>query len=242
MSGQGCSPVCEKVDAMNTWSEQDRRSAIQALAERIGQDACHVALIGRDLNAVDDMGRRLVQTLRQDTALEVQVLLDVESDVLMGRINQRLSSLSLQDARDASRSRFAPQVWVLQVHEAAQSRQAEMLARTIRDFPAVNLRLLLLMTPALADELLAGALGRAFVPWRLPEPLSLLDGDDTALPRPAPDLDEPPHATPDEPSSPPSPVSLLERARAGLRYPPEPRMVALIAVTLLLVSLLVRCV
>ena len=209
---------------------------IKTLVERLQHEAVHVALIGHDTAAVDEQGRRLVQRLRQDAGLEVVLLFDAQEDTLIARVNQRLASFSLDQARQAASAPAPLQVWVLQVQTAAQSRQTLMLARMVRDFPAVNLRLVVLLTPAHAPTLLDDPLGRAFLPWRLPgrAPLAL---DEAAMrPEPAPEVKVRP-----PPPRPAASPSLFERARARWRYPPDPGMVAAIAITLLFISVLVRC-
>lgn len=231
----------------NTWPPEGDRPLLQSLVDRIHLEAGHVALIGHDMDAVDDLGQRLVQALRQDAGLEVLVLFDPENDALIGRINQRLTPLSLEDARRPDRSPWPAQVWVLRARTTAQSRQLETLARMVRDFPAVNLRLLVLVAPGQADALLAGALGRTFLPWRLSDPVPLAADDDELAPAVS--------SSPAHPSHPArmarAPVraadaqterrAFMDKVRAGLRHPPDPALVATIAVTLLLASLLVRC-
>jgi hypothetical protein len=222
---------------MNTRPQEDDRPLLKTLVERLQRELVHVALIGHDTAIVDEQGRRLVHSLRQDAGLEVVALFDAQDEVLIGRVNQRLASLSLAQARQAQSAPQPLQVWVLQVQTDAQSRQAQMLARMLSDFPAVNLRLILLVSPVLAEALLESSVGRVFLPWRLPgSALVALDEEDL-LPEPEPRLQAPP---PSQPGSEPRP-SLLARMQARLRYPPHPGMVAAIAITLLLVSLLVRC-
>lgn len=233
---------------MNTRPIDEDPIQLKTLVERLQREAVHVALIGHDSVSVDEQGRRLVQSLRQDAGLEVVVLFDAQDDALLGRVNQRLASLSLDQARQAGSAREPLQVWVLQVQSDAQIRQAHMVARMVRDLPAVNLRLIVLMTPSLSQTLFDDPVGRTFLPWRLPEPaLRELDGDEplqgseaqsTVLPSAPSDLD----------TAPAPKLSMLARLRGRLptrlrerlRYPPDPPMVAAIAVGLLLVSLLIR--
>jgi hypothetical protein len=218
---------------MNTWPHEQNNDQLSTLVERLQREPVHAALIGHDMVIVEEQGRRLVQSLRQSSGLEVVALFDAQDEVLIGRINQRLASLSLAQARDAQCLTQPLQFWVLPVQTDAQSRQAQMLARMLSDFPAVNLRLILLVSPALAGDLLDSSVGRFFLPWRLPGVARVVLDEEVLLPEPVPQV--PPQSGPEHRSS------LLARARARLHYPPHPGMVAAIAVSLLLVSLLVRC-
>lgn len=235
---------------MNTRPTDEDPIQIRTLVERLQREAVHVALIGHDSVSVDEQGRRLVQSLRQDAGLEVLVLFDAQDDDLLGRVNQRLASLSLDQARQAGSAREPLQVWVLMVQSDDQIRQAQMVARMVRDLPAVNLRLIALMTPILSQALFDDPVGRSFLPWRLPGPALRELGEDelpqgseaesTVLPSVPSTLDKAPALR----------LSMLTRLLGWLqtrlrerwRYPPDPPMVAAIAVGLLLISLLVRCV
>lgn len=225
---------------MNTRLTDEDQVQLRTYVERLQREAVHVALIGRDPVSVDEQGRRLVQSLRQDAGLEVVVLFDAEEDTLIGRINQRLASLSLDQARHAGNAREPLQIWVIQIQSDAQVRQAQMLARMVRDLPAVNLRLITLMTPLLSRTLLDDPVGRSFVPWRLPESVPLDSDEDNQLQDPVPQTKAMPSVPPTSTETAPAPRPLLlARLRERWRYPPDPVMVAAIAVGLLLLSLLV---
>jgi len=227
---------------MKTWPTDGDPVQISSLVERLQREVVHVALIGHDSASVDAQGQRLVQSLRQDAGLEVVVLFDAQDDTLLDRVNQRLASLSLDQARQAGSASEPLQVWVLQVQSDDQIRHVQMVARMARDLPAVNLRLIVLMTPILSQTLLDDPVGRSFVPWRLPGPvLSELDGEDLlrGFEAKTPALSSV-SVSPDK--TPPPRTSRLARLRERLRHPPDPLTVAAIAVGLLLVSLLVSCV
>lgn len=213
----------------------------QALVDRILLESGHVALIGHDMAEVDGLGQRLVQSLRQGAGLEVLVLFDPESDALIGRINQRLSPLTLDEARDPVLSHGPVQVWVLRAQTAAQSRQLLTLARMIRDFPAVNLRLIALVTPGQAEALLSGALGRTFLPWHLSAPPVRLANEEGPTPVQPPAGLDPARQRVPLPQAPVERRALMDKVRSAFRHPPDPALVATLAVSLLVVSLLMRC-
>lgn len=225
---------------MSTSPTEEDQSLLKTLVARLQGEALHVALIGNDTVAVDGQGRRLVQRLRQDAGLEVVVLFDAQDESLIGRVNQRLASLSLDQARQVGSAPQPLQVWVLQVQTDAHSRQVQMLARMIREFPAVNLRLIVLVTPALAQPLLEGSLGECFSSWRVPGRAT--EVVDEVAPPPEPEAQA---LAPMPPPGPQGRFSRLNQIRARLRTlrhdPPAPKTVAAIAITLLFASLLVRC-
>lgn len=235
---------------MNTWSTDAGPVQLSALVERLQREVVHVALIGHDSASVDEQGRRLVQSLRQDAGLEVLVLFDAQDDALLERVNQRLASLSLDQARQVGSAREPLQVWVLQVQSEAQVRQAQMLARMVRDLPAVHLRLIALMTPILSQALFDDPVGRSFVPWRLPGPALRELDEDELLQDPEPQSMALSPAPSNLDKVPPLRLSIMARLggrlparlRERLRHPPDPPTVAAIAVGLLLVSLLVSCI
>lgn len=216
---------------LNTRPEEEERSAMQVLVERVSIDRASLALLGPDTSLVDDFGRRLVQVLRQEANLEVVVLFDVAEDKLLARINQRLAPLSLNEARSAEKIEQPPQVWVLQVQGESHLNQVQMLTRLIRDFPAANLSLILLSSPKISDAFLESALGRFYVQWRLTdaEVDAMVSAHETPLsvvaPSPTPAL---------------LPASRKDKWMAGLRSSRAPFLVAAAAVLLLLFSLVVN--
>ena len=216
---------------LNTRPEEEERSAMQVLVERVSIDRASLALLGPDTSLVDDFGRRLVQVLRQEANLEVVVLFDVAEDKLLARINQRLAPLSLNEARSAEKIEQPPQVWVLQVQGESHLNQVQMLTRLIRDFPAANLSLILLSSPKISDAFLESALGRFYVQWRLTdaEVDAMVSAHETPLsvvaPSPAPAL---------------LPASRKDKWMASLRSSRAPFLVAAAAVLLLLFSLVVN--
>jgi hypothetical protein len=227
---------------MNTWPTDEDPVQISSLVERLQREVVHVALIGHDSTSVDEQGRRLVQSLRQDAGLEVVVLFDAQDDALLDRVNQRLASLSLDQARQAGSASEPLQAWVLQVQSDAQIRQVQMVARMVRDLPAVNLRLIVLMTPILSQALFDDPVGRSFLPWRLPgSALRELDDEDL-IQVSEPQITALSSVTVSPEKTPAPQTSTWARLRERLRHPPDPPTVAAIAVGLLLVSLLVSCV
>ena len=212
---------------LNTRPDEEQRSAIQVLVERVSVERASLALLGPDTSLVDDFGRRLVQVLRQEANLEVVVLFDVAEDKLLARINQRLAHLSLGEARSIEKSEHPPQVWVLQVQSESHLNQVQMLTRLIRDFPAANLSLILLSSPKIADAFLESGLGRFYVQWRLTdaEVGAMAGGHEPTLSAQASDDSTTPR---------------VDKWMAGLRSSRAPFMVAAAAVLLLLFSLVVN--
>jgi len=213
----------------DAWSQEDERTQMKAFVERIYIERASVVLVGRDAHVVDELGRRLVQVLRQEVNLEVAVLFDVTDDKLLERVNQRLASLSVDQARSLDGVEQPPQVWVLQVQAEAQLSQVQMLTRLIRDFPAANLSLLLLSTPQVADGFLETALGRFYAQWRIPE----------SVPNTSEQLSEAQSVTmtSEAPSQTPR-VLRLAQMLTNLRSPKAPFVVAGAALVLLLISLI----
>jgi hypothetical protein len=214
---------------LEAWSQEDERAQMKSFVERIYIDRASVVLIGRDANFVDELGRRLVQVLRQEVNLEVLVLFDVTDEKLLERVNQRLATLSVDQARSADGVEQPPQVWVLQVQAQAQLSQVQMLTRLIRDFPAANLSLLLLSTPKVADAFLESPLGRFYAQWRISE------AQETA-PEPIHPVQAPAVVNESHPESPQH--SRMAQMLTALRSPKAPFAVAAVALLLLLISLI----
>lgn len=213
---------------LDAWSPEDESTQIKSFVERIYIDRASVVLIGRDVNLVDELGRRLVQVLRQEVNLEVSVLFDVTDEKLLERINQRLAKLSVDQARSSGGVEQPPQVWVLQVQTEAQLGQVQMLTRLIRDFPAANLSLLLLSTPKVADDFLESALGRFYAQWRIP-------AADVVAPEKV-DVNEASTVVNKAPAF--AHLSRVAQMLTALRSPKAPFAVAAFALLLLLISLI----
>jgi len=138
------------------------REAMSLLSEHVLEQGGNAIVVSADPDALDRFGRRLVQTLRQQSVgkdVQVSFLFEMSRDLLIERFNNRIAHLSVDIARQHGTA-LAAQVWVLHVLNDAQVSLGGLVARLVQDFPGAGVRVVVLAAPSAATALGAGFEGQ----------------------------------------------------------------------------------
>ena len=121
------------------------RTRFEYVMRAIQEHSQSVAISSDSDDVLDHYGRIVINQLRQLPDLHIEVFLPANTEALLERFNQILSGLSLTDARDAESSPAPRRVLIAHDAKAINSRELQLLARLIQDFPGANTSLVLLL-------------------------------------------------------------------------------------------------
>lgn len=137
--------------------------AIARLHGRLVDTGGNVLITSANPAALERFGRVFMQELRKHPAAaqcQISVLFDLDRELMLARFNERISSLSLDQARGAAAADSSSHVWVLLAQSDEQVAQALLLARLTGDFPAAKVRLVVLASMAVEQALSGSVEGR----------------------------------------------------------------------------------
>ena len=121
------------------------RTRFDYVMRAIQEHSQSVAISSDSDDVLDHYGRIVINQLRHLPDLQIEVFLPANTEALLERFNQILSGLSLTDARDAESSPAPRRVLIAHDAKAINSRELQLLARLIQDFPGANTSLVLLL-------------------------------------------------------------------------------------------------
>lgn len=167
-------PVAERLEA-DLWFRDSDRQYVETLTRQIILQRASVVFISPNPTVLDHYGRLLVQKLRRGREIETAVLFETNKEFLIQRFNALLAPLSLDTARKPAQPEQPAQAWLLQIYSDEQLAEAQLLSRLVSDFPGVNVSLILLASPYVAQPFLSGGPGKTMLQWAIdsPEPAEL---------------------------------------------------------------------
>lgn len=148
------------------------RARFDYLMRAIREDSASVALSSDNDGVLDHYGRLVLAKLRKTDGLQIEVFLPQNTEALLERYNQILSGLSIEDARKASGSPAPRRVLLAHDAKALSTRDLQLLARLVQDFPGANVSLVLLVDKAgtkLHERTLEG-FGQRLLRWPVEAP------------------------------------------------------------------------
>ena len=173
---------------------EDDAQCFERLGDHLLERAASVLVVGSDPDALDRFSRRLVQSLRArsgDIPVNVSVLFEMTRELLIERFNQRVTHLTLDDARHVD-GQAAAQVWVMHAHGDEQVSLARLVMRLVNDLPGAGVRAVVLAHASVEPALCAGPESQGLLRCTLAAPPG-----SAAVVRPiAPTLDDTPEAAP----------------------------------------------
>jgi hypothetical protein len=128
-------------------------------------------LLGSDSDVMlEHYGKILVQQLRRQDEVQVEVYFPSSSEALIQRFNDVLAPMSLEDAVATSGPTLPARILVLHDARSVQTSQLELLSRLVNDFPGANVRVVLLVnTNSQLDKDIA-AFGKRMSRWTVETP------------------------------------------------------------------------
>ncbi len=124
------------------------RARFDYLMRAIRDDSASMALSSDNDGVLDHYGRLVLAKLRKTEGLQIEVFLPQNTEQLLERYNQILADLSIEDARKASGSPAPRRVLLAHDAKALSTRDLQLLARLVQDFPGANVALVLLVDKA----------------------------------------------------------------------------------------------
>ncbi len=124
------------------------RARFDYLMRAIRDESASVALSSDSDGVLDHYGRLVLAKLRKTDGLQIEVFLPQNTEALLERYNQILADISIEDARKAGGSPAPRRVLLAHDAKALSSRDLQLLARLVQDFPGANVSLVLLVDKA----------------------------------------------------------------------------------------------
>lgn len=122
----------------------DRRR-FDYVMQAVQQQSLSLSLSSSNDGVLDHYGRIIINKLRKMPDLQIEVFLPQNTEALLDRFNQILGGLSLEDARNGDNSPAPRRVLIAHDAKAISTRDLQLLARLVQDFPGANVSLILLM-------------------------------------------------------------------------------------------------
>ena len=122
----------------------DRRR-FDYVMQAVQQQSLSLSLSSSHDGVLDHYGRIVINKLRKMPDLQIEVFLPQNTEALLDRFNQILGGLSLEDARNGDNSPAPRRVLIAHDAKAISTRDLQLLARLVQDFPGANVSLILLM-------------------------------------------------------------------------------------------------
>ena len=138
----------------------------------VRENSLSLALSSDNEGVLDHYGRMVLSKLRKTEGLQIEVFLPQNTEQLLERFNQILSGMSLEDARRTEDSPAPRRVLIAHDAKAISSRDLQLMARLVKDFPGANLSLVLLVDRAgvqLHERTLEG-FGQRLLRWPVEAP------------------------------------------------------------------------
>jgi hypothetical protein len=148
------------------------RLRLEGCVAALTQEGRSLALSSQHDAALDHYGRLLAERLRRASPnSQIETYFPTSTDALVTRFNEVLAGHTMREAMSES----APQqpgerIWL--VHDAGSlaEHELQLLARLVSNFPGANIRVVLLLGPALRSRKAFESLGRRFVRWDIEAP------------------------------------------------------------------------
>ena len=135
------------------------------------QDGMSLSIVSAHDAVLDHYGKILMARLRKVAPnSQFEVYFPANSEALLSRFNEVLSSSSVQDAMHGKNQVAAPRFWVVNDAGALPDHEFQLLARLVQQFPGSNIRVILFMTAASQKQKLLDAFGRRILNWDIEPP------------------------------------------------------------------------
>ena len=148
------------------------RTRFDYVMRAVRENSASLALSSDNEGVLDHYGRLVLAKLRKTDGLQVEVFLPQNTEQLLERFNQILSDISIDDARRAENSAAPRRVLIAHDAKAISTRDLQLLARLVQDFPGANVSLVLLVDRAgrMLHERTLDSFGQRLLRWPVETP------------------------------------------------------------------------
>ena len=139
----------------------------EILLKSLREGRLNLAILGDDEIALAHYGRRIFQHLREQGEAHVELWTSADSDRLVDRFNEILSTLTLDQALDKSNKATPKRFMIFPDTQGIQDFELQLLARLVNGFPASNITVILLVNSQSAYDKKLSAFGKNLLQWVL---------------------------------------------------------------------------
>ena len=139
----------------------------EILLKSLREGRLNLAILGDDELALAHYGRRIFQYLREQGEPHVELWTSADSERLVDRFNEILSSLTLDQALDKSNKTAPKRYMIFPDTHGIQDFELQLLARLVNGFPASNINVILLVNSHSAYDKKLSAFGKNLLQWVL---------------------------------------------------------------------------
>ncbi|MEY4258643.1 MAG: hypothetical protein RJA56_1544 [Pseudomonadota bacterium] len=151
-----------------TSAETGKLPPLEGLFHALAHEGRSVLMVSDDEALLDTCGQSVVRKLRQNHAVEVSAMFDMDREVLLQRFNRLIETLSVDQALQSVGAPPTQQVWLQHIHNSQELEQAKLLIRLSGDFPAAGVKLLLMANNLCADDLIHHGQSKKLLVWHAP--------------------------------------------------------------------------
>lgn len=149
-------------------AETGKLPPLEGLFHALAHEGRSVLMVSDDEALLDACGQSVVRKLRQNHAVEVSAMFDMDREVLLQRFNRLIENLSVDQALQSVGAPPTQQVWLQHIHNSQELEQAKLLIRLSGDFPAAAVKLLLMANNLCADDLIHHGQTKKLLVWHAP--------------------------------------------------------------------------
>ena len=150
------------------------RLRLEGYVLALTQEGMSLSMVSTHEAILDHYGKVLVSRLRQAAPeVAIEIYFPASSEALLARFNEVLVNSSIQEAMNGEVSLATPRIWIVHDASALPDHEVELLARLVQNFPAANIRVVLLMTAASQKTNLLSSFGRSILCWDVEPPTSV---------------------------------------------------------------------
>lgn len=139
----------------------------EILLKSLREGRLNLAILGDDEVALTYYGRRIFQHLKEQGEQHVELWTSADSEKLVGRFNEILSELTVDQAVDKGNKAAPKRFMIFPDTQAIQEFELQLLARLVNGFPASNINLILLVNNQAAYEKKLATFGKNLLQWVL---------------------------------------------------------------------------
>ena len=149
------------------YQSQADKLRFEILLKSLREGRLNLAILGDDEAALTHYGKRIFQHLRQQGEPNVELWTSADSERLVDRFNEILSSLTVDQALDKTNQTAPKRYMIFPDTHGIQDFELQLLARLVNGFPASNINVILLVNSRSAYDKKLSAFGKNLLQWVL---------------------------------------------------------------------------
>ncbi len=149
------------------YQSQADKLRFEILLKSLREGRLNLAILGDDEAALTHYGKRIFQHLRQLGEPNVELWTSADSERLVDRFNEILSTLTVDQALDKTNQTAPKRYMIFPDTHGIQDFELQLLARLVNGFPASNINVILLVNSRSSYDKKLSAFGKNLLQWVL---------------------------------------------------------------------------